>query len=105
MKLIDRLLAKVGLKRLSQDPFEYVAIEWLFDEPTYVDIRLKNGLRASGYLKIPRSVEHHPCGCATYRDGNEYADVCETHWAAKYNVDYDPDVSRWINLARAEHHG
>jgi hypothetical protein len=38
-------------------------------------------------------MEHHKCGCVTYydplADGYEYAEVCDEHWAAKYDVDYD----------------
>lgn len=49
------------------------------------------------------STEQHDCGCVTYydylSDGYEYAEVCEEHWIAKYNVDYDPDLSHNDNLA------
>jgi hypothetical protein len=51
-------------------------------------------------------MEHHKCGCVTYydplADGYEYAEICEEHWVAKHNVDYDPDLSREDNLCRVE---
>lgn len=48
MKILDQILRKIRLMRISQIPYNNLDIEWKQDEPVRVDIRLKNGQRVAG---------------------------------------------------------
>jgi hypothetical protein len=48
MKILDQMLRKIGLMRISQMPYDDLEVEWRQHEPVRVDIRLKNGQRVAG---------------------------------------------------------
>lgn len=48
--MIDRVLRRIGLMRISQMPYDSLDVEWKIHEPVRVDIGFKNGQRVAGYV-------------------------------------------------------